>query len=126
MSDERCTECSKPIRIVSLGTWNGVRFPIDFTPTSNGEYAVLGPDTAAYVSFDRRSNFEGTLYADHRRTCPKRKADDLVDRPLFANVNIRCDSCQSTSALSPEADAARDGAEKFIADHINCRKRRAS
>lgn len=129
MSDvSRCNDCSRPIRLVRLGTWNGALFPIDFSPSkTGGEYAVLGTDTAAYVKVEDRGGFVGPLYADHRRTCPTRTASSIaVDRPLFANVNIRCESCRESRALSPEADAARDGADKFIADHINCRRRKAS
>jgi hypothetical protein len=118
MADTKCRDCERPIRIVSLATWNGQRIAVDYRPSDGGEYAILGPDTAAYVKAADRPRFAGTLYQDHKRTCP-------VKAKLFPNMRIVCDECKRECQIT-DSQTARQTAERFFDDHATCRKKKAS
>lgn len=120
MADDRCRDCNLPIRKVRLGTYKGVQFPVDFRPTPQGEYAVLGPDTAAYVKYDERTKFIGSLYTDHRRTCPANKGEPA--KPLFPKIRIVCDACSAEHQIVDD-ETAREIAGKFISEHAACRRK---
>lgn len=123
MADDRCRDCARPIRMATLASWNGARFPIDYTPTPEGVYAVLGPDDAVYVKPEERSKFFGALYTDHRRTCPKRSADAAdPNRPLFPDIAIVCHKCQGDRTIV-DLESVVQVAQQFANEHAECRRK---
>jgi len=129
MADDRCKECSQPIRWATIGTFDpSVRIPLDYLPRPKGEYAILGGSTAAYVKADRRESFSGRLHTDHRRTCPGRRAVEDPDKPQLAKIRIACGACQVAKSVWGSAAEARRAVDAFLEEHTNCRglRRKAS
>lgn len=130
-NSSHCADCQRPIRLARIWGWdNGrdgsTRIPLDYAKSIDGEYAVLGPETAVYVKTDERAKYAGGLYTDHRRTCTKARSKADPDRPQMAKVRIACGVCQKSASSWSEAPDALKAAQNFIADHINCRGRKAS
>ena len=127
MSSDHCADCQRPIRIVRVWGWehrDGLKIPIDYVKSPQGEYSVMGPDTAMYIKIEDRASFQGPLYTDHRRSCPKTKPID--DRPQFVKIRVECEGCKLEHAEISEPESAKKAFAKFIQEHINCRGRKAS
>lgn len=126
MADDRCKDCDRHIRLARVHGWSnnpgGLEVPFDYTPSIEGEYAMVGPETAVYVKQEERGDIALRLYTDHRRTCPATKTTVDPMRPLFPKIRIVCDACETEKQLVDD-ESARQLADKFIQDHAACRRK---
>jgi hypothetical protein len=126
MADDRCKDCDRHIRLARVHGWSnnpgGVQVPFDYAPSPQGEYAMVGPETAVYRKQEERLDLGVPLYTDHRRTCTAAKTTDDPMRPLFPKIRMICDECQAEKQLVDD-ESAHQLADKFISEHAGCRRK---